>query len=1387
MLERGEVQGLPLVGRTPERESIFDFTFPYMSLHGAIVVRTGTSGIQTLGNLRGGQVAVMRGDNAEEFLRREDRGIDIVTTESFEEALQGLASGNFDAVVIQRLVGLRLIQEHNLTSLRVLNQPIEGFRQDFCFAVREGDRETLALLNEGLALVMADGTYRRLHAKWFAAMELPSQRRIVIGGDHGFPPFEFLDQDGRPTGFNVELTRAIARETGLDIVIRLGPWADIVEALESGEIDGIQGMFYSPERDQRFDFTQASLVNHCVAAVRKGEGAPPLTAADLTGKRIVVQRGDIMHGFAVDHGFESQLTLVETQEDALRELIEGMHDCALVSRLTALYWKRHHGWDSLIVGNRPLLSPEYSYAVPNGHQALLAQLSEGMQLVAQSGEFRKIYEKWMGVYEVRTPDLLTILKYGGLVAGPLFLILILAFGWSWSLRKEVARRTEDLQKSEERLRLALAGGDLGTWDWHIPSGAVAFNERWAAMLGRSLDDLEPHLRTWESLVHPEDVPGISKALSAHLRGESSAYETEHRMLHRDGTWVWVLDRGRVIERDAAGNPIRACGTHLDVTERKRSEEALRQSEEFQRVLIACSPLPIFSLDLEGRVVTWNEAAEQTFGWTAAEVIGLPLPIVPPDLESEFLGLQERLLVEGAFSGVQVTRMTRSGERRDFSLSAAPIRDSQGGPIGIMAALEDITDRKRAEERQRRYRDMLARTERIARVGSWEWEIPNGNVTWSDEMFEIFQRNPALGAPSYEEHVDLFQPGELDRVWSAMEMAVKTGTPYELELAGVRRDGATRYYLSWGYPERGTDGHGPRMYGSLQDVTEAKLAQQRIEHMNRVLRAIRDINQLIVRERDRDALMREGCRLLVGHRGYSSALIVLTDEHDRPTSVAEAGIDNVFDVNTLLLDGGKKLPCFECVPADGTVLVIADREEVCSQCPLFRTNSALEAMSVRLVHNQLPFGYLTVTMEAGLATEVEEQNLFLGIAGDLALALHVLRMERLQLESERRSAALEDQLFQAQKMESVGRLAGGVAHDYNNMLSVIIGYAELALDKAVNDSALSADLGEILNAARRSNDITRQLLAFARKQPISPRALDLNDVVSGTLKLLRRLIGEDVDLAWLPGGNLGQIMMDPAQMDQILANLCVNARDAIAGVGKITIETDNTSIDLSYCTEHPDALPGEYVVLAVSDTGCGMDRETIQRIFEPFFTTKATGEGTGLGLATVYGIVRQNNGFINVYSETGDGSTFRLYFPRYAGTAPPEHSETSDDIPAGLGETVLIVEDEPAIMKMGRRMLERLGYQVLTANSPEEAIRIADRERNALQLLITDVVMPEMNGRALADRLNQLCPQLKTLFMSGYTANVIAHQGVLNEGVNFIQKPFSMRELACKVRTALESD
>ena len=393
-------------------------------------------------------------------------------------------------------------------------------------------------------------------------------------------------------------------------------------------------------------------------------------------------------------------------------------------------------------------------------------------------------------------------------------------------------------------------------------------------------------------------------------------------------------------------------------------------------------------------------------------------------------------------------------------------------------------------------------------------------------------------------------------------------------------------------------------------------------------------------------------------------------------------------------------------------------------------------------------------------------------------------ERKQAEQEK--AKLEVQLQQAQKMESVGRLAGGVAHDFNNMLGVILGHVDMALEQVGPSHPIHLNLEAIRNAAGRSGDLTRQLLAFARKQTVSPEVLDLNETVSSMLKMLQRLIGEHIQLCLHPQAGLWSINVDPTQIDQILANLCVNARDAIQDVGEITIATENCAFDEDFCKAHRDFVPGEYVRLMVSDSGCGMDQETLGHILEPFFTTKGVGRGTGLGLATVYGVVKQSNGFLQVDSEPGQGTTFTIYLPRHVGQAAEARTENAARQRQRGQETVLLVEDELAMLELITKVLEREGYTVLAASTPLEAIRLAREHAGEISLLMTDVVMPEMNGRELAASLLSTHPRLKCLFMSGYPADVIGHHGVLDDGVCFLQKPFSPKVMATKVRDMLDS-
>ena len=1126
-LERGEIDALPLVGRTPEREAAFDFTVPYISLYGAIVVRDDETGIETIEDLKGRRVAVMRADNAEEFLRRRDRGIEIAVTPTLEHALRELSAGRHDAVIAQRIVAYRLVRELGLSNLRVIRRPIEEFRQDFCFAVRKGDAQTLALLNEGLAVVMADGTYRRLQSRWLGSAQLPSDRVIRVGGDHAYPPYEFPDRFGRPTGFNVDLMRAIARQVGVEVEIELGPWPTMMRALETGEIDALEGMYYSEERARRFDFTAPHSVQHYVAVTRADGIEPPETVAALAGRVIAVQEGDLMDEFLETHGIRDGVLRFATHEQAMQAVADGRADGALVARLTALEILRRHPKMALRMARRPIHAAEYCIAVARGNEELRALFDQGIAMVRDHGELRRIHARWLGAPTATPMSFANILRGALWIVVPLAILLVAALLCSVVLRQVMARRTRELRNSEARFR----------------------------------------------------------------------------------------------------------------------------------TLIEEAPLAIF-VETEERFAYVNPAAVRLFGAKSPkDLLGRHLlEIIPPEMR-----------------GVFRDRLRRLNEARESvpRMEAAYLR-LDGSRVAVESSAVPLL-----------------------------WEGKNGAL-----IFAL-------------------------------------------------------------------------------DIDERVAGRQRLHRLNELLRTIRDVNQLTVREVNETVLIRRACDILFRHGEYISTLIVLVDEEGRASAWAAGGeAERSESLRKMLAAGELPACCRDRASSNGP----EKWGEAClaKDCPLIGRDGSGYCRCVPLRHKGEVFGFLVLVARTDWAGRSEEESLLVEIAADLAFALNAIRTERARLEAERQRGELDRQLVQAEKMEAVGRLAGGVAHDFNNLLMGVMGNVDLCREMLPPDHPARECLDEIMRAAERSSALTRQLLAFARRQTIAPQVLDLNRTISDMLGLLKRMIGENIELRWSPGAGIKPVKMDPGQVDQILANLCVNARDAISGTGRIEIETAMEIADESFRRLYPTVAPGEYVRLTIADTGCGMAPDVQAHIFEPFFTTKANGAGTGLGLATVEGIVKQNNGFIVVRSEPGKGSSFSIYLPVAEAAeedkAMPEPN--ADAVPRG-SETILLVEDDPTVCLTVERFLTNLGYTVLAADGPLQALGKADHYEGPIHLVITDVIMPGGNGREMMERISERRPGLRCIYMSGYTANVIAHHGVLEPGTDFLQKPISLFELARKVREVLD--
>ncbi len=631
-LERGEIDALPLAGRTPERESVFDFTFPYLSLHGAIVVPKGTTDIHDLDDLKGRRVAVMKGDNAEEFLRRSKLNVEIHTTVTFDDALRELSDGLHDAVVIQRLLALRLIQYGGITNLRIVDHPLLDLRQDFCFAVKEGNIELLALLNEGLAITLTDGTFKRLQVKWFAPLELPSDNQIIIGGDYDYPPYEFLDERGRPAGYNVDLTHAIARTTGLNIEIRLDSWSHIRQGLTNGDIDAVHGMFYSVERDLLFDFSPPHTVIHHAAVARKGAGAPPIDRSGFIGKRVVVMQGDIMHDWITKQKIDVRIATFTTQEDALKELAAGQHDYALVAKLPALYWIQKHGWTNLIVSDSPLLAPEYCYAVPHNQKLLLSKLEEGLKILHDTGEYQRIYAKWLGIYEKKPIQLGAIIQNIVIVILPLLLLLLASFIWSQTLRRQVKRRTAELQNSEIFYSSLVENLPQNIFRKDLEGKFTFVNGNFCAAVGKSLNEIIG--KTDDDLFPPELAEKYQRD-DQHVIQTGQLFQgvEENRSSCGENKYVQVL---KTPIRDSVGNTIGIQGIFWDITENKKAEDALRESDERLRILFEKAADPIYVCEPAGQLIQVNEQACRMTGYTREEILRLNLFDIDSTITSETL-------------------------------------------------------------------------------------------------------------------------------------------------------------------------------------------------------------------------------------------------------------------------------------------------------------------------------------------------------------------------------------------------------------------------------------------------------------------------------------------------------------------------------------------------------------------------------------------------------------------------------------------------------------------------------------------------------------------------------------------------------------------------------
>ncbi len=935
------------------------------------------------------------------------------------------------------------------------------------------------------------------------------------------------------------------------------------------------------------------------------------------------------------------------------------------------------------------------------------------------------------------------------------------------------QNAQRLRASEELLRTVIDNLPDAVYVKDTAGRKVLANRADLANIGAN-DEADVLGKTTLELLPPDVAARVFADDQIVLQRGEALQDREELLVSADGRQRWMLT-SKIPLRDAGGRVTGLVGISRNITRRKQAEDALRESATFVQTLIDAIPAPVFYRDVNGRALGWNKAQEAFRGIPRDEILGKTVFETSPDDLAEQYVRSDEMLIEHPGELAYETMVRRAdGALRNMVVHKATFTNAAGQVQGIVGVLLDITERVQAEGALRKSEETFRKAFMTSPDAFAITRLRDGMLVSINPSFSRilgYSAEEAVGTTSLELNI-WFSPEDREEVVRRLRAS---GEVAGFEARFVSKNGDIRYG-SMSAAIIDLDG-APHILNITRDITERKQAEDELRQgysrestINEILRLSLDglpLDNLIERALHSVLAVPE---LDIERRG---AIFLVTDDPDVLVLKASQGLAEP------LLAACARVPFGKCLcgraAASGQVEFADHIDE--------RHETRYEGIQphghycVPMRLGDRTIGVISLYVQAGRARSVRLEQFLLGVANALA---GVIAREQAEAERDR----LQGQLLQSQKMEAVGRLAGGVAHDFNNMLTVILGHAEMGLLETDREHPLHADLLEIKKATERSADLTAQLLAFARRQTVAPRVLDLNDTIESMLKMLRRLIGEDINLAWLPEADLWSVKMDPVQVDQILANLCVNARDAIAGVGRVTIETGNIAFDAAYCAEHVGATPGEYVLLAVSDDGSGMDKDMQEHLFEPFFTTKGVGQGTGLGLATVYGIVTQNNGMIHVYSEPGHGSTFRIYIPRHAGASLHESEASAPAMPLGQGEVLLLVDDEPAIAAMGKAMLGRLGYTVLAAETAGEALLLAGQHEGQIDLLITDVVMPEMSGRELCERLQATRPEIRCLYMSGYTANVIAHRGVLDEGVQFIQKPFSSAGLAAKVREAL---